>query len=826
MPAFIEERSALEQKLIDAAFQGDWVGFSESPDPSREQPDITVQGSFIRKLLLGLISTSAVAPQNPRMYGVRLRGAIIKGEIDLSDCSGSGGAPLAPLLLEHCIIKDGKPISCNIRHEEIKETRTTRKICRVINATNARLSRLSLEECHIDGRIDLTNAKLDGALEISGIKPFNDCCHIYARGCRIDRSLIAKRAELKIPAGLRTEFDTPDYALNLLNTEIGGSIILQPDFTADGGIDVRGAHVSHDIWAEAATFIASVENAFRAESLHCDGVVALRGEEKTKKSCRLDGNLNLLSASVGYLDLRGISIRQSPHMKWPQDYAIRLDLAHVLDNLRLNPRRESSSCLDTCINAPIKAPNLRVGGDLILDRLTASIDLTSVHVEGNLSMKDATFKSTDTNETNQAGGEKALRCGLFARNITIGNDCDMTGVSGAADLELSRIGGSLKVVNAKDLHALNASDTEVRGSVIISGRFQPQTSEQSMCFDGGSFLSGFYIGDDRSTDGSQDRLIIKPPTTGKADHHILSIENAFIENDFQVARVELCSSINVTAAIPIIISLRGLKARVFRHSPSESWGSNIKLKLDGFEYERIDTRGESREQPSHAPTKKAWFKELRKFWLLPECVKASADAHEGWLSLQVGQGAEGYDPQPYEQLARALYNDGKYEVAKHITRKKLSLEQDFIYSGWTRPFWRLLGKFDYGLFPGKSVIWFLGLLIFGWVAFAAARDPIHLPCFPETWPKEPMLVRNLTATDSIYVLPNQPCLEVDSFWYALDVFVPLLDLRQEDKCTISMSGDAAFWWRLFKALYAIFGAFVTSIMILSLTGLLRRYIER
>ena len=66
--------------------------------------------------------------------------------------------------------------------------------------------------------------------------------------------------------------------------------------------------------------------------------------------------------------------------------------------------------------------------------------------------------------------------------------------------------------------------------------------------------------------------------------------------------------------------------------------------------------------------------------------------------------------------------------------------------------------------------------------------------------------------------------EVNSLWYALDVLVPLANLKQEDMCSITRRDDG-YWWRFFEALYAICGAMIT-IMLLSVTGMLRRYIER
>ena len=66
--------------------------------------------------------------------------------------------------------------------------------------------------------------------------------------------------------------------------------------------------------------------------------------------------------------------------------------------------------------------------------------------------------------------------------------------------------------------------------------------------------------------------------------------------------------------------------------------------------------------------------------------------------------------------------------------------------------------------------------------------------------------------------------QVEPVWYALDVFVPLLDLKQEVRCDISVREDA-WGWRAFKSIYAILGALVSSLVLLTVSGVLRRRAE-
>ncbi|MEO6432276.1 MAG: hypothetical protein ABIO50_11075 [Nitrosospira sp.] len=824
------------------------------------------------------------------------------------------------------------------------------------------------------------------------------------------------------------------------------------------------------------------------------------------------GKLDFLGATISFLDLRGVHISRSQSLK--NGPVLNLNLARVRDNFSLG---NSDLAPKTIVEGPIEASamtiggewdlrgltlvppdfkylgiqasNLRVGRDLKLGYQAISIDLTSSHVEHNLSIEHATMEAPSNQED-----------GLLARNITIGNDCNLEAVSGTVNLELARIGGALKVC-AQNLASLNAKDAEVRGSVSISGTFMPLIKEHRIRFDGGSYRSGFRIGDSENSlrfINVQDFPVINVQDFSVPDFKnapkcndewipTLSIEDACIANDFQVTKVrmavvpqyrviEACKAplsfysnwvlvevllqleedrkaiiaflkyqsdtriesillggqstpihllngrgtlkldsapmvrdylrffcayvwgeegafliieaeealggarlstpvefaevsvtkdegkgwiciamiryanklyrtklhVNpdgnvemtdddlladieeekpiifesplrikadpggapfwlrmilpaamvkkltgeeiaqdvepillqqlvqpgiqeneaVTAPIRAEISLRGLKARVFHHNLGlkanklekprgswGSWGSGIRLKLDGFEYDRVETviLGEVGGEVENLT---AEFKKNKTRSSKP--VDETADAHIRWLTRQydcphanhheacdqliacaveansraaLEQKESVYEPQPYEQLARALHNEGKYEVAKRITLAKLSLDRQLIHhvnDKWGQPFLYILSImlcimekwFDYGLFPKKSVGIFAGLLIVGTIAFYTAN---HLY-------GEPVLVRHAAAGTP--ALCEQRCgEEVNSFFYALDVLVPLLDLKQEDRCSITARDDG-YWWRLFNALYELFGAIVAPITVLSVTGMLRRYIER
>jgi hypothetical protein len=59
--------------------------------------------------------------------------------------------------------------------------------------------------------------------------------------------------------------------------------------------------------------------------------------------------------------------------------------------------------------------------------------------------------------------------------------------------------------------------------------------------------------------------------------------------------------------------------------------------------------------------------------------------------------------------------------------------------------------------------------------------------------------------------------------YALDVFVPVLDLKQQSVCSFAADRQG---WRYAQAAYAVLGWILTPLMFLTVTGLLKRHIEK
>lgn len=219
--------------------------------------------------------------------------------------------------------------------------------------------------------------------------------------------------------------------------------------------------------------------------------------------------------------------------------------------------------------------------------------------------------------------------------------------------------------------------------------------------------------------------------------------------------------------------------------------------------------------------------------------KARWQARQDWLLLQYKkkeepryrQGDNPYNPQPYEKLIHALHAMGDGLSARKITITKLNLErklreESFFPELWRRMFvpfrWLYWQLFDYGLSPEKA----LGTFVILWLAGALATQ-VALTGWTVSW--DPLLffpqgADPVLAVVNEGVVTHRPCRgNINAIWYALDSFVPLIDLKQESRCDIR---PERWGWVAAKSWYALLGWLVTSLAALTVSGLLRRYAER
>lgn len=217
-----------------------------------------------------------------------------------------------------------------------------------------------------------------------------------------------------------------------------------------------------------------------------------------------------------------------------------------------------------------------------------------------------------------------------------------------------------------------------------------------------------------------------------------------------------------------------------------------------------------------------------------------------WLRLQFPDFrpvASHFHPQPYEQLAQVFERSGLKTSARQVLSYKITLENRF-YQFWLfLPLsWAFWLCFDYGLSARRSLLTVASLVLLGTVAtqYAVQRDILVL----DVTPIASMATMSGDRVGIAIANPESigadiPCGEtISPLLYALDVFLPLIDLRQEMRCDVRSSPlpageqgswiaffDNMSWWSLGKSIYSILGWIVTSVAILACTGLIRRDAE-
>ena len=252
-----------EQYVVDRIRNGDVADFT-----SMQGGKPAIRAGFLRRLMLQLEPDWAV-----RTPGVRLTGVRIEGALDLTDCSGAGGAGLPALALVECDIAEA------------------------VDVSHARLARLSLSGSRL-ARLVGAGAAIDGAADISHIAPAGADGHesltVILDGAQVGGDFAANGAKLARPV------ESVERALSMENARVGGSVVLNASFEALGCVWLVGARIGASLQCGGGKFLNRtpdakgaalvVENAEIAGAvLLCSGFAA-EGEVRFE-GARINGGL-------------------------------------------------------------------------------------------------------------------------------------------------------------------------------------------------------------------------------------------------------------------------------------------------------------------------------------------------------------------------------------------------------------------------------------------------------------------------------------------------------------------------------------------------------
>lgn len=262
------------------------------------------------------------------------------------------------------------------------------------------------------------------------------------------------------------------------------------------------------------------------------------------------------------------------------------------------------------------------------------------------------------------------------------------------------------------------------------------------------------------------------------------------------------------------------------------------------------------------------------------------EARRDWLKLQYlddqPKNADEFNVQPYEHIAQLFRRSGRAREAAEIIHDRMSIESGFTWKRWRENFsgarlntgwialllaismlagilnYYILGSdlwalivivvgailvycypwwsdrlyrylFFYGLSPLPPMVVFIGLILAGsFVTQYWQRNDVLI------YDEMPVELRSDGHSTVAVVAggdasgltsPNavKPCGDqINVPLYAVDTFVPLIDLKQEMRCR----PDPKFWyWQMAKSVYTALGWIVTSMLILAVSGLIRRRSE-
>ncbi len=694
-----------EHFVVERTRAGEVADFTPVAGPGGAKP--VVRAGFLRKLMLEIDPSWTV-----RVPGVRLKGARIEGVLDLTDCSGAGGAGLPALALVDCEI----PETVDLSHARLAR----------FSLKGSRLSRLTGVEVQIDGELDLCEVAPLGA-------PGQETLIVKLRGARIDGDVLARGAKLA------RAVDSDDDALMLQGAEIAGNVLLDGGFESFGCLWLMNARITGGLSCEGAQLLNRSEDgtgqAFTAENAEI-GVVLMRNKFKS------EGEVRFMGARIAQdMDLSDSSFRN--------EHAVALVMA-----------------------------NVEIGGQVLTEgaKILGQMQLQGARVGRNLDLRGSEITHRTT-----ARGDVYGRA-VDATGISVGSAALFQGanIKGEVLLADARIEGYLAFGGGRFINggawAIRAPNVRVGGNLtfkIADNGYAPLG--QKTVVEGGAKF------DRARVDGAFAwvNLELRGPGPEGAKGAVFSFADASISGPLQARGLVTQQDARIDAS--------GATCSALDDDLKAGWGvDGAELNLEGFAYQRIEAQDER------------WRQRLS--WL--------RRARHGRFS-----------PQPFAQAASVYARAGRREDARRV----LLAQHDL----------RTLSA------SGGPLTWFLSTL-FGIIAgygLAPIRIVRALALFLALGVAG---VLTMNAQGALVTPQGQACNgAVEPALYAIDVALPVIDLGQESRCGPGRTARAELSpgmelsnseWRLFEgaalwkwahALYAILGAILTALAVITFSGVMK-----
>ena len=639
--------------------------------------------------------------------------------------------------------------------------------------------------CYFVGRVEMIDSK---------------CPALYMSGSHLAKGLRA--------AELRTD----------------GPVHLCKGFVANGKVDLSRAHIGGDLNCINGKFNGQGEQALMAN------LATVKGAMFMHSGFSAEGEVRLLNARVdGDFDCKGGRFNNL------RGNALSADGMAVGGNVFLNKNFSAEG--------QVKLPQAQIGGDLdcsggsFHESTEYALNALGATVGGNMFLCGGFVANGQVNISDaNIGGHLDCIAGRFhkpegnaltASRVTTSGDilfCKDFFAEGQVDISGANVGGNLDCAGGRfdnlGNYALNAERMATRGHVFLN-KHERRGGDRPFFACGRVRFANADIGRNFNCKGGQ---FYQPGRKSAIAAAGLRTRGAvFLSEEFTVqGNVDLnvaqiggnfvCKKCGLAKGI---IDLSSSKATAV-DDDSDSW-DKFEFVLDGFTYENFYG-----EFPNNSKRRLCW------------------------LSKRPGKNS--FSPLPYEQAAKVLRAMGKGIDAWDIEREKRRLSRAGRYPKTNNPFkiaiwWRLWGWMidtltDLVYRPWKPLMCAFVIVVAGAFLFNFANK------------KGRIVPHQSSALTSVkYQYGRVPAetpgetvarkfpgyTEFNPFWFSVDIFIPLLNLHQESFWYPAPDGGRPHWWSTPKGdgfslwcllewwywIHITMGKFLTSILLLSVTGLLR-----
>lgn len=466
--------------------------------------------------------------------------------------------------------------------------------------------------------------------------------------------------------------------------------------------------------------------------------------------------------------------------------------------------RDHASDLAFVGNCAVHINHSRIGGRLLLSatpqarfETRGSVRMDGAHIDGSVQLHGALLQDCDeaafSAQSSVIGGNLEL---LPAQ----GHRCE---VHGEVALGAARITGDLDCGSARLINpggrALHCEDLVVES--IFLQRHDPELYFEAsgrLNFLTATVGGTFFLGNARLCPGPDYSGLLVRGGPVAINMQQMRVSNALVL--FNIGAMEPtgeCTQADSIKPVEGWFMLAGAQMNTLIDHSDSGWPAPGYLDLDGTSYERI----RHVDGGDLVATRIAWLK--RQF--ADGCPDAST-----------------YRPQPYEQLTRALRDSGLVREADAIAVEKIRMQLAArVDPAWRRLFPHLLMLISHhGYSTSRAVYSFLVFVLLGAAMYTVAVLNFGQPFFPFEQPPEP----------TSYIMPfglgevaaPLGCPGLDTLHYAFDFALPVIDLGQDSFCRFVPTGPARWFWLALHSLYGLFGAALSAVVVLTLTGVLRR----